>query len=266
MIRTAARICREVMLRLVPSAMTTKRGRRPARSPAQHTRAPRPSDGSRGCRSRSPRVPPRRARPASRSRRSRVGPSRDSGFSTGARAWSPRTRPPRPAVPPARGSAATAIRPEASRALCQAPGRGLPVSRVRDVLSDRARPLLGAHAAAHHVETVHPRGQLHLLRSGDVRFCLLIAGLTLVNQLGAVRVSRAATEKHAGGSPRQRWRSTLPCSDSSSTTASSPRRSEACSTPSSWGCRCRCSASPCRWGSASSPSRPSRTWSTSSGA
>ena len=53
---------------------------------------------------------------------------------------------------------------------------------------------MGADAAPAALEAVHPGRQLRLLRSASWRFCLLLGGVTVGNQLAAVLISRTDDE------------------------------------------------------------------------
>ena len=71
------------------------------------------------------------------------------------------------------------------------PGRGLPVDPVRDLPADRARGFVGADAAAEAVEALHLGRELRLHAAASIGYCLLLAAMTVANQVGAIMVQRA---------------------------------------------------------------------------
>ena len=107
----------------------------------------------------------------------------------------------------------------------------LPHHRVRDLLPDRARALLGADAAAAPVEAVHRRRQLRLLRGREPAL-LPAAGRHHPGQPGRgadARPHRGRAPPQVDHRPRRRAQPRRP-SASSSTTRSSSRTSPTCST------------------------------------
>ncbi len=127
-------------------------------------------------------------------------------------------------IPPA-GSALTSIAARfrgcnlagpAARTRCE---DALPDDRVRDLLPDRPRALVGADAAATDLEAVHHRRELRLLRGGRPAFCFLLGGITLGNQLAVRQIAeRAAISDGPHGSAPPPSPSTCSPSGSSSTT------------------------------------------------
>ena len=156
------------MSAFAPSAITTKLRQAPAPGahhpqPLPHRRQPRVSI-SKPARETSPSAPSSTespmasgARPGLRSVFGRTCFTPPHAASAGRRTG--QQRPPEPR--PARSA------PPFTTANIRCRARGLPVSRVRDLLPARAGPLVGADAAPARLEAVHPRRQLHVLRGRD---------------------------------------------------------------------------------------------------
>ena len=204
-------------------------------------------------------APATRRPAASPSRRSRAAPAPSPRSASMRRPGRRRSRPARSRGSPP-GQAATRW---GKRRIGGEPN-AVPNRRIRNLLPDHPRDLVGADAAPAVVEDLHRRSELRLLRHGQLEVLLPARRASSLGNHLFARADRRRAPTCAARSSSSPPSSPSTCCARRLQVLRVLRRGRGPRLRLDRGsaCRCRCSRSRCRSGSASSRSRRSPTWST----